>query len=77
MAEPRFKILIGSGATFSPLSHQPVLETLDEAKDEARAELTRQLAMDVSDLDLRAIVEALRPTFCGGSILRRRSRACP
>jgi hypothetical protein len=57
MAEPRFKILIGSGGTFTQLSHQPALETLDEAKDEAKAELARQLAKDVSDLNLRAIVE--------------------
>jgi hypothetical protein len=57
MAEPRFKILIGSGGTFTPLSHQPALETLDEAKDEAKAELARQLAKDWSDLNIRAIVE--------------------
>jgi hypothetical protein len=57
MAEPKFKILIGSGGTFTPLSHQPALETLDEAKDEANAELARQLAKDVSDLDPRALVE--------------------
>lgn len=55
MAEPKFKILIGSGGTFTPLSHQPVLETLDEARDEAKAELARQIAKDASDLDRRAI----------------------
>ena len=33
MAEPKFKILIGSGGTFTPLSHQPALETLDETTD--------------------------------------------
>jgi hypothetical protein len=67
MAEPQFRILIGDGNVFSPLSHQPVLRTVTEAKATARAHLEERRKVEGTTLPLQARVEE---TLADGSVVR-------